>query len=641
MDDHDAVEEEPTTVETFSSYEEENDDDNSSVPLDQDEKDNDDDEDDDGEGGDTALPFWRQHSVAIVVAVAAASVGHFYNRYHVGNLSLPLSMFPAYLPPLPNSEDRHDHLEDFVRTSNISFCHQPAPHNNDDDNNDSRLHVMEFYLSRDLFETMEAIYLEDETREDTAPTPSVIPSSEYQCLLQQYMNRPKDVKLKGWTYVFKNPTMEDLYPELAPTSIEGGGGGGRGRSNNALKPSSTKNGVALTKERMRKLQQPPLVFTGFAAKFVNLSPKPVQLYWDGNGGHEEARRLVGEIDPFESLGTATMPGQSFHVTPVYDPSTALQRWVVTADTALVFYEPLTDVEMEETGLRYDPVAYKKYQRQLLNRAFARDYTVISGRTWLGNFPRRFPAFHMHPASYIGQEHSVGDGLSLEVASVTPRVFVIKNFLSKEQCQEIIQQGQKQGLVLSTLHSSSANNAERTRDTSTRSSSNSWLTRDHSDLTETVYQRAAMVTHIDPDLMQKFHETRPEHHSIAESLQVVRYKKGEEYTPHHDFVYPPVNDRFQGTRFATLLIYLNTVKDGGETRFPRAVNNHNAKGLEITPRAGTAVLFYNMLSDGNYDDLSQHGSNPVLDGEKWLANLWVRTMRFGSCLFFVSLLLLTL
>jgi prolyl 4-hydroxylase len=147
------------------------------------------------------------------------------------------------------------------------------------------------------------------------------------------------------------------------------------------------------------------------------------------------------------------------------------------------------------------------------------------------------------------------------------------------------------------------------------------------LTEKVYQRAAQLTKIDPELFQKFHETSAQHHSIAESLQVVRYRKGEEYTPHHDFVSPPINDRFQATRFATLLIYLNTVTEGGETRFPRAVNNYNADGLEINPKAGTALLFYNLLEDGNLDDLSQHGSNKVTGStNKWVANLWVSRSR---------------
>ena len=36
----------------------------------------------------------------------------------------------------------------------------------------------------------------------------------------------------------------------------------------------------------------------------------------------------------------------------------------------------------------------------------------------------------------------------------------------------------------------------------------------------------------------------------------------------------------------------------------------------------AVLFYNLLEDGNGDDLAVHAALPVYQGEKWLANFWV-------------------
>jgi prolyl 4-hydroxylase len=419
---------------------------------------------------------------------------------------------------------------------------------------------------------------------------------EFACLLDQRNNKAHNIKFKGTTYYYQKPTMEEIYPELAEEANSG------------------------SVSRQRKLQQPPLVFTGFASKFVNMSPQPVLLYWDGKGGHVDNKKLVGEIPPFESIGTATMPGHSFHVTPVYDSTTALERWVLTVDTALMHYEPKTPQEMQQTLLSQDYVAYAKYQRQLVNQAFARDYLISSQRTWLGHFPRRFPMHYMHPADHIGQEHSVGD-FTLKVASVTPRVLVIDNFLSPEDCQVIIELSQSQGLQLSSLHSGAT--AKQARDLSTRSSSNTWVSRDTNDLTEKIYQQAAQVMKIDPELFQKFHESSAHHHSIAESLQVVRYKKGgEEYQPHHDFVYPSINHRYQPTRSATLLIYLNDVPEGGETRFPRAVNNYDAQGLEIKPKVGQAVLFYNMLEDGNVDDLSQHGSNPTTGHEKWLANLWV-------------------
>ena len=232
--------------------------------------------------------------------------------------------------------------------------------------------------------------------------------------------------------------------------------------------------------------------------------------------------------------------------------------------------------------------------------------------------------YMHGARYIGQKHQV-DEMTLKVVSVRPRVFTIENFLTIDECKELIRLGLDQGLTESTLHASPL--AKQNRDTSTRSSTNAWLSRATSTLTEKIYKKAARLTKIDENLFQNFHDSSAQHHSIAESLQVVRYKKGEEYTPHHDFISPSINNRYQPSRFATLLIYLNDVKEGGETRFPRAVNDNNSEGLEITPKAGSAVLFYSSLEDGNFDDLSQHGGNKVLKGNKWLANLWVRNILF--------------
>lgn len=57
-------------------------------------------------------------------------------------------------------------------------------------------------------------------------------------------------------------------------------------------------------------------------------------------------------------------------------------------------------------------------------------------------------------------------------------------------------------------------------------------------------------------------------------------------------------------------------------FPLWRNAETGDQLKVTPKKGKAVLFYSLLPDGNYDDLSIHASLPVTKGEKWLANLWV-------------------
>lgn len=45
-------------------------------------------------------------------------------------------------------------------------------------------------------------------------------------------------------------------------------------------------------------------------------------------------------------------------------------------------------------------------------------------------------------------------------------------------------------------------------------------------------------------------------------------------------------------------------------------------LAVRPTQGRAVLFYSQLPNGKEDLMSKHGGCPVLEGEKWAANLWV-------------------
>jgi prolyl 4-hydroxylase len=70
---------------------------------------------------------------------------------------------------------------------------------------------------------------------------------------------------------------------------------------------------------------------------------------------------------------------------------------------------------------------------------------------------------------------------------------------------------------------------------------------------------------------------------------------------------------------------NVVVDGlwgGETVFPRAITRNNHDGIKVKLRSGDAVVFYNVLPDGNLDDLSQHAGGKVERGVKYVANIWV-------------------
>jgi prolyl 4-hydroxylase len=664
---HDA---DSTTVVSFSDEEEEE--------INEADQEHDDDYDGDEEEDEDESSFWddvqsslRQHAVACAVAVIATIVAYFYHLQQPQLLFLTqaagrsrglLSQSPSLQATWKEQEARrmttkpHPILHQYHRTSNITFCgrrtqttfhmlphhpHARAP----------TLTVMDFDVPNALIPALMSYYndpqlyqeINDDDDDATLRT-NKVPlgqlanamsnnesaasgssaqlreqlEAELVCLQRLRATSPQDY-IKGVTWYFPKPTIESMYrnaDEPQPNTFT----------------TSTVLSAGTSSKAAPKVQAAVLSFTGFAAKFVNLGVDPVLLYWDGRGGDERNRRLIGELAPYGALATATRPGQSFSVSPVYDHSHALDRWVVTEDDAVQYYQPKSTRALTQAEqVRYD--------QQLLNQEFAKHYLIHARRTWLAHFPRAFPVHFMWPADYFGQEHIVvapatsakeqQREYTLKVASATPRVFTIRNFLSPAECDALIQMANASGMSASTLYAGGGGDGGledvanlATMDTNIRSSTNAWLPRDEARLTDDIYRRAAHVTQMDEALLQapydEHHEymDRPAHvHPVAESLQVLRYERGQEYAPHHDWVLPSPSNPYQPTRFATLLLYLNDNFVGGQTTFPRAVNVHYRQGITVQPEKGMAVLFYNVLPDGNVDDWSIHGSEKVTKGVK--------------------------
>lgn len=218
-------------------------------------------------------------------------------------------------------------------------------------------------------------------------------------------------------------------------------------------------------------------------------------------------------------------------------------------------------------------------------------------------------------------------MTLRVLSCAPRVFEIPNFLSPAEIQHILELAGGIELSRSTTGDTSLKGLrEETDRLKTRTSFNSWVERESSPVIDAIYRRAADLVRIDEALLRSRgkdeYPNLPTKHSLAESLQLVHYEVGQEYTAHHDFGHTPIDSPHHPARFLTLLLYLNEGMEGGETSFPRWVNAETFHPLMVTPEAGKAVLFYSQLPDGNMDDFSQHAAEPVRDGEKWLINLWI-------------------
>lgn len=102
---------------------------------------------------------------------------------------------------------------------------------------------------------------------------------------------------------------------------------------------------------------------------------------------------------------------------------------------------------------------------------------------------------------------------------------------------------------------------------------------------------------------------------GEALQILRYRKDQQYLPHLDFVRRSENQRFQ-----TALVYLNDDYEGGETCFVKT-------GLRVKGRRGDAIVFRNAQPDRDPDPMSEHASLPVTRGTKYLASRWIREQRW--------------
>lgn len=105
-------------------------------------------------------------------------------------------------------------------------------------------------------------------------------------------------------------------------------------------------------------------------------------------------------------------------------------------------------------------------------------------------------------------------------------------------------------------------------------------------------------------------------SHQEMPNIVKYKVGGKYEPHHDFMSYLSGQRCENDRKYTCMIYLNDAMEGGDTYFP------NYK-LKISPTKGTLVAWENLYPDGTPNPDSLHAGLPVTKGEKWILVIWVR------------------
>ncbi|XP_010539828.1 PREDICTED: probable prolyl 4-hydroxylase 3 isoform X1 [Tarenaya hassleriana] len=205
----------------------------------------------------------------------------------------------------------------------------------------------------------------------------------------------------------------------------------------------------------------------------------------------------------------------------------------------------------------------------------------------------------------------------EVLSWEPRAFVYHNFLSKEECEYLIDLAKPRMVKSSVVDSKTG----KSKDSRVRTSSGTFLRRGKDKIIRDIEKRIADYTFIPVE--------------NGEGLQVLHYEEGQKYEPHYDYFVDEFNTKNGGQRMATMLMYLSDVEEGGETVFPAANMNYTSvpwynelsecgkKGLSVKPKMGDALLFWSMRPDASLDPSSLHGGCPVIKGNKWSSTKWMR------------------
>jgi prolyl 4-hydroxylase len=108
---------------------------------------------------------------------------------------------------------------------------------------------------------------------------------------------------------------------------------------------------------------------------------------------------------------------------------------------------------------------------------------------------------------------------------------------------------------------------------------------------------------------------------GETIQGQRYAVGQQFKPHHDFFYKsepywPEQERSGGQRTWTAMIFLNEPEAGGQTYFPQA-------NVRVTPRTGNLLIWNNLDEFGEPNPYSLHTGCPVEAGVKYVITKWYR------------------
>lgn len=207
---------------------------------------------------------------------------------------------------------------------------------------------------------------------------------------------------------------------------------------------------------------------------------------------------------------------------------------------------------------------------------------------------------------------LGDDRTVVVEQISqdPKMLLIHDFLSSDECDALVALAEQTGMSRSTVQ---GKQNEISKD---RTSSTTNLKKAQTDVVRRVEERAQMFSGVP---QQNF-----------EPLQVCRYHPSQQYKPHFDYFVPGVVGTKEalmrgGQRQLTFFVYLNDLpadEQSGHTFFPNL-------DLKIKPRKGMAAVWMNVLPhNGKEDPRMLHAGLPPTTGTKYGLNIWSREREFN-------------
>ncbi|MBK7261954.1 MAG: 2OG-Fe(II) oxygenase [Rubrivivax sp.] len=285
------------------------------------------------------------------------------------------------------------------------------------------------------------------------------------------------------------------------------------------------------------------------------------------------------------------------VTPAQTITDELRRWIVSQAEAGCPPEEMV-AAMCRSGWA-EAAALQALEDSL--RAQLRVVAAERQAAALPAGPMPEPDLANGPSLLMVDGHPVQVLLSMQ----RPRLVLFGNLLSADECDALVEQARPRLLRSETVDTATGGSEVNTA----RTSDGMFFTRGESALIEGIERRLATLLRWPVER--------------GEGLQVLHYRPGAEYRPHHDYFDPEQPGSAAvlsrgGQRLATLVIYLSTPAAGGATVFPDV-------GIDVAPVKGHAVFF--SYDRAHPSTRTLHGGAPVLAGEKWVATKWLREGRF--------------